>query len=73
MRPSVQGGTQQFMDSSCEHLAVLVRKPPEIRQEARRPNVPQPSEPRSASSASMESYTFPSGASSPGRDWYLAS
>src|ERR1700730_4005038 len=73
MCPSVQGGTQQLMDRSGEHLAVLVRKAPEIRQEARRPDVLQPSEPRSASSASMESYAFPSGASSPGRDGYLTS
>jgi hypothetical protein len=38
MCPSVQGGTQQLMDRSGEHLAVLVRKAPEIRQEARRPS-----------------------------------
>jgi len=73
MCPSVQGGTQQLMDGSGEHLAVLVRKAPEIRQEAGRPDVLHPSELRSASNASMESYTFPSGASSPGRDGYLAS
>jgi len=71
--PSVQGGTQQVMDRSGEHLAVLVREAPEIRQAAGRPDVLYPSEPRSASSASMESYTFPSGASPPGRDGYLAS
>jgi hypothetical protein len=38
------------MDRSGEHLAVLVWKVPEIRQEARGPDVLHPSEPRSASS-----------------------
>lgn len=73
MCPSVQGWTQQLMDRGGKHLAVLIRKAPEICQEARRPDVFHPSEPRSASSASMESYTLPYGASSPGRDGYLAS
>jgi hypothetical protein len=46
---------------------MLIEKAAEIRQKAGRPDVLHSSGPRSASSASIESYTFPSGTSSPGR------
>jgi hypothetical protein len=73
MRPSIQSRTQQLMDRDSEHLAVLIRKAAEVHQEAGSPDVLHSSGPRSASSASIESYTFPSGTSSPVRDGYLAS
>jgi hypothetical protein len=73
VRAIVQSRTQHLMDRVGEHLAVLIRKAAEVRQEARRPDVLHSSGPRSASSASIESYTFLSGTSSPGRDGYRAS
>ena len=37
--PAWTGGTQQLMDRDCEHLAVLIRKAAELRQETGCPDV----------------------------------
>jgi hypothetical protein len=65
---SVQRGTKNLMYGLREQLAVFVRQAAQVDKETRRPNMLHSPSPRSATSASIESYTLPSGMSSPGPD-----
>jgi hypothetical protein len=66
---SVQRGTENLRYGLHEQLMMLVRQAAQVR----RANILHSPAPRSATSASIESYTLPTGTSSPGRDGYLLS
>jgi len=73
MGASVQRGTEDLMYGLHEQFAVLVGQAAQVDQETRRANILHSPAPRSATSASIESYTLPSGTSSPDRGGCLLS
>ncbi len=71
MSTSVQRRAENLMDGRYEQFAVLIRQTAQVDQETSRANILHSPVPRSATSASIESYTLPSGMSSPGADGWL--